>query len=381
MVQVASASKSKRKTNPLAILLKNYTTLLAVFVVIALGIAYVQFHSYEEKPHHHHSAEEVDHHIRARSESRSDKDSRTMRTASPILSASSILASGKPYLLYGTAWKEADTARHVADAIRSGFRFIDTACQPKHYQEHLVGEGWTQAAAELGLKREDISLQTKFTSLNGQDPKRIPYDKSAPLETQVRQSVAKSLENLQTDYLDTLVLHSPMQTHSETMTVWKAFEEFVDQGKVRKLGVSNCYDLGKFTNIYNDARIKPSILQNRFYMESGFDVQLRSFCAEHDIKYQSFWTLTANRQALASTKIKDFAAKKGLTPQTLMYAYMMQNGHTPLDGTTNKEHMAEDVAVMKRILNDDYVFKSAEDLELMEKALGVPKGYTGEMSM
>ena len=60
------------------------------------------------------------------------------------------------------------------------------------------------------VHREDLFLQTKFTSLNGQDPMRIPYDAGAPLEEQVRQSLAKSLQNLRTDYLDSLILHSPM---------------------------------------------------------------------------------------------------------------------------------------------------------------------------
>jgi len=276
-------------------------------------------------------------------------------------------------LIYGTAWKEDQTARLVSEAVKSGFRFIDTACQPKHYSERLVGEGWARAAAELGLKREDISLQTKFTSLNGQDPERIPYDKAAPLSEQVEQSLAKSLENLQTSYLDSLVLHSPMPTFENTMTVWRTFESFVDNGKVRQLGISNCYDKELFTKLYDRARIKPSVLQNRFYSESGFDVELRQFCKEKNIRYQSFWTLTANRQALASPEIKTLAKKKGLSPQTLMYAFMLSLGHTPLDGTTNSKHMAEDVALMERVFDGEDILVP-EEIEMMTGILGVPRG-------
>jgi len=69
----------------------------------------------------------------------------------------------KPHLVYGTAWKKEETARLVSEAVKSGFRFIDTACQPKHYNEAGVGNGWTAAAQELGLSRSDIWLQTKFT--------------------------------------------------------------------------------------------------------------------------------------------------------------------------------------------------------------------------
>ena len=308
------------------------------------------------------------------------QDSHTTITAGMrvggMLSAQSILASGRPYLIYGTAWKKDQTARLVSEAIKAGFRFIDTACQPKHYQEHLVGEGWTEAAAELGLKREDISLQTKFTGLSGQDPEQTPYDRTAPLKEQVEQSLAKWLENLQTDYLDSLVLHSPMSSFDDTMTVWRRFESFVDDGKVRRLGISNCYDYKMFTKLYDQARIKPSVLQNRFYDQSGFDVELRQFCREKDIRYQSFWTLTANRKALASPDIKALASEMKMSPEALMYVFMLSQGHTPLDGTTDPEHMAEDVAVMKRIIDGEDIFKDPLLIVAFADKIGVPREYS-----
>ena len=62
-----------------------------------------------------------------------------------------------PALLYGTAWKKDDTARLVTTAIRLGFRGIDTACQPKHYNEPGVGEG-IAAALTSGVSRGDLHL-------------------------------------------------------------------------------------------------------------------------------------------------------------------------------------------------------------------------------
>jgi len=279
-------------------------------------------------------------------------------------SAKRILASGKPYLIYGTAWKEEMTEHHVADAIRSGFRFIDTACQPKHYNEKGVGRGIMTALKELNLSRDDLYIQTKFTSIDGQDPNRIPYDANADLEEQVRQSVEISLVNLQTTYIDSLIMHSPMRKMEDTMKVWRVFESLVDSGKVYNIGISNCYDLKKFQYIYDHARIKPRHLQNRFYSDSGFDVELREFCQEHNILYQSFWTLSANRHALRSENVKTMANAKGLTPQTLMYAFMMRLGHTPLDGTTSKIHMFEDVAIMERIQNGEDILNDSEMKEM-----------------
>jgi diketogulonate reductase-like aldo/keto reductase len=116
------------------------------------------------------------------------------------------------------------------------------------------------------------------------------------------------------------------------------------------------------------------VLLNRFYAESNFDTKLRQFCKEKGIWYQSFWTLTANRQALATTRVKELAEKKNLTPQTLLYAFMMSLGYaTPLDGTTNKQHMLEDVAVMERMQGGEKIFESEEELKEFAGMLGMPE--------
>jgi diketogulonate reductase-like aldo/keto reductase len=288
-------------------------------------------------------------------------------------SVSQLVAAGKPFLVYGTAWKKEDTARYVSEAVHAGFRFIDTACQPKHYNEAGVGNGWTAAAQELGLQRSDLFLQTKFTSYDGQDPNNVPYDHTAPIQEQVRQSLQVSLKNLHTDYLDSLVMHSPLDTIEHTMEAWRVMESFVDDGKVRHLGISNCYDYEQFTTIYNQARIKPSVLQNRFYAESNFDTQLRAFCKKHGIWYQSFWTLTANRNALALADVEELAKAKNLTPQTYMYAFLMSLGYaTPLSGTRNPQHMAQDVAIMERMQGGEIIFESEDELRHFAQILGMP---------
>src|ERR1700682_498672 len=92
-----------------------------------------------------------------------------------------------PRIIYGTAWKKADTQRLVELAIRQGFRGIDTACQPRHYDEAGAGAGIT-ASLNAGLIRSDLYVQTKFTPVAGQDPNRIPYDPRASLPEQVAQS-------------------------------------------------------------------------------------------------------------------------------------------------------------------------------------------------
>jgi diketogulonate reductase-like aldo/keto reductase len=89
-------------------------------------------------------------------------------------------------MIYGTAWKKEKTAELVALAIKSGFRRVDTACQPTHYNEPGVGEGIAASVAAGIVSREDVWIQTKYTPTSGQDTSRpLPYDASASLTDQV----------------------------------------------------------------------------------------------------------------------------------------------------------------------------------------------------
>ena len=245
-----------------------------------------------------------------------------------------------PRILYGTAWKKDETESLVRTALLQGFRGIDTACQPKHYHEAGVG-----AALRGTLARTDLYLQTKFTPLSGQDPARIPYDPKAPLAEQVRQSLAVSLRNLGTDYLDCLVLHSPLPSRRRTQEVWRTMESMVESREVRQLGISNCYRLEELEALFDSARYKPAVVQNRFYADTGYDREIRAFCRQHGMIYQCFWTLTANPQVLAHRTVRELATKHRRTPAQLLFRYLTQNDIVPLTGTRSETHMREDLAI------------------------------------
>ena len=257
-----------------------------------------------------------------------------------------------PQLLYGTAWKKERTATLVRAALDEGFRAIDTACQPKHYHEPGVGEALS-TFLEAGGRRDELYVQTKFTPVDGQDPARIPYDPHASLTEQVQQSLAASLRNLRTDYLDCLVLHSPLARLEQTLEVWRAMEEAVDSGSVRAIGLSNCYELSEFTQVHQRARIKPAVLQNRFYEQTDYDRALRDFCLQHSVQYQSFWTLTANPQLLTHPQLTAIAARHGRTPAQVMFRWLTHLGVAPLTGTTSRAHMREDLEIFAFELSAD----------------------------
>jgi len=249
-----------------------------------------------------------------------------------------------PALVYGTAWKKERTADLVEMAIQTGLRGIDTACQPKHYHEAGVGEALARLR-DAGIAREELFVQTKFTPLQGQDPNAVPYDPKASLEIQVAQSFEVSKRNLGTSYVDSLVLHSPLFPYANLIKVWKAMEEVYERGEARQLGISNCYDLELLVRLYEDAVIKPAVVQNRFYDQSGYDIELRQWCSQKGIVYQSFWSLTANPNILGSREFFALTQKYDKTEAQILYRYLNHVGIVPLIGTTSAEHMKEDLAI------------------------------------
>jgi len=259
-------------------------------------------------------------------------------------------------LIYGTAWKKEHTKDLVIKAVKMGFRGIDTACQPKHYHESGVG----QALEELfkgAYKREDLFIQTKFTLLAGQDPLTTPYDKTADLSTQVAQSFEVSKTNLRTNYIDSLILHSPPSDFEDLQIVWRAMEKLVDKKEVGQIGISNIYDLQTLKDLYEMAVIKPRVVQNRFYEKSSYDVKIRSFCTLHDISYQSFWTLTANPHILKSTELIALAKKYNKNTIQIFFVYLSQIGITPLSGTKDILHMKSDLESFDIVLDKEEVEK------------------------
>ena len=249
-----------------------------------------------------------------------------------------------PGIIYGTAWKKERTAELVVRAVQKGFRGIDTAGQPRHYNEALVGEALL-VLEDQGISREDIFLQTKFTPISGQDPDNVPYSPDSPIESQVVQSFESSLENLNTEYVDSLLLHSPVAPYSSMVKVWQAMAEIQQNGGARQLGISNCYDSELLSVFHGDVSVKPAVVQNRFYQQSGYDAELREWCTEKGVTYQSFWTLKANPHILSSPIVRGLAQQYGKTEPQIFFRYLTYIGIVPLTGTCSEQHMIEDLAI------------------------------------
>lgn len=261
-----------------------------------------------------------------------------------------------PTFLYGTAWKEDSTQHLVHQAIETGFCGIDTANQRKHYHEAGVGAALREVFA-AGRSRESLFIQTKFTYRRGQDH-RLPYDPNAELAVQVAQSMDSSLVHLGMDYVDAYLLHGPsvggQRLAEADWQVWRAMEALVDAGKTQLLGVSNV-SLGQLKALVAGARIKPAFVQNRCYASRGWDAGVRACCREAGIVYQGFSLLTANRQVLQGQEVAAIAQRLGVTPAQVIFRFVMQVGMLPLTGTTDVEHMQQDLGVYDFELSYDDV--------------------------
>ncbi len=263
-----------------------------------------------------------------------------------------------PTFIYGTAWKEDETAHLVRLALDAGFRGIDTANQRRHYNEAAVGEALTAAR----FRRDDLFLQTKFTYLGGQDH-RLPYDPRAPLAVQVEQSFESSLQHLGVAHLDSYVLHGPSVARglsADDWETWQAMERLYVAGKTRLLGVSNV-NVGQLMELYARASTKPAIVQNRCFAAMGWDRAVRRFCSERGIVYQGFSLLTANGEVLRHRRVHEIASRTGKTVPQVVFRFALQVGMTALTGTTSAAHMAEDLDVYDFELEPDEV-RSIEEL-------------------
>jgi diketogulonate reductase-like aldo/keto reductase len=251
-----------------------------------------------------------------------------------------------PPFLYGTAWKEDATAFLVGLALEAGFRGIDTANQRRHYLEAGVGDALAEALSRGNLKREDLFLQTKFTSVGGQDH-RLPYDAAADPATQVRQSFHSSLEHLRVATIDSLLIHGPQARHTlaaDDREIWRAMEELHGEGLVGLLGLSNV-TARQVAELVDLAEVPPAFVQNRCYARLGWDREVRSVCAANGIVYQGFSLLTANVGELRGPVVQRIAARHERTPPQVIFRFAHQVGMICLSGTTDPTHMREDLAI------------------------------------
>lgn len=236
-----------------------------------------------------------------------------------------------PQLGYGVYQTPAeDTERCVAEAIKIGYRSIDTA------QAYGNEEGVGSAVAKSGLPREEFFITTKVWISNA------GYEKA-------KASIEESLKKLQSDYIDLLLIHQPFGDYYGT---YRAMEEACKSGKVRAIGVSNFYP-DRFLDIQHFAEIKPAVNQIETHV---FQQQkaAKEYLQKYNTQIMSWGPLAEGKNDFFHNEtLKEIGAKYGKSVAQTALRFLLQNGIVIIPKSTHAERMEENFNLYDFTLDAD----------------------------
>ncbi len=154
--------------------------------------------------------------------------------------------------------------------------------------------------------------------------------------------------------IDSYILHSPSRAYGlgeADWQTWRAMEDGVRAGLLGLLGVSNI-SFEQLATLIDGVNIAPAFVQNRCFARNRWDADVRALCQGHDIVYQGFSLLTANRQALSSPRVSAIARRHGKTVAQVVFRFAVELEMLPLTGTTDSLHMREDLDIFDFALSD-----------------------------
>lgn len=227
--------------------------------------------------------------------------------------------------------------RCVSDAISVGYRSIDTA---QIYQNE---EGVGNAVKKSGIDRKEFFLTTKIWSSN------FGYEKA-------KLSIDKSLEKLQTDYIDLLLIHQPINDY---YGAYRAMEEAYKEGKIRAIGVSNFY-ADRYLDLAYFAEVKPAVNQvetHVFHQQR----ELQEIMKKHDTKLMSWGPLAEGKNDFFNNPVlKKIGEKYGKSVAQVALRYLFENDIILIPKSANKDRMAQNIDIFDFQL-------SAEDREIISQ--------------
>ncbi|MCD8132686.1 MAG: aldo/keto reductase [Clostridiales bacterium] len=236
-----------------------------------------------------------------------------------------------PILGYGVYQvTQAECERCVLDALKAGYRSIDTA--QSYFNEEEVGS----AIKKSGIPREDIFLTTKVWI------EHYGYEAA-------KESVLESMRKLQTDYLDLCLLHQPF---SDYYGAWKALEELYEQGKIRAIGVSNFYP-DRLVDIASFAHIRPMVNQVETHPLNQ-QVLAKEYMDKYGVQIEAWAPFGEGRGNMFSNPtIAAIGEKYGKTVAQVILRWHIQRGVVVIPKSTHYERMAENFNVFDFRLSDE----------------------------
>ena len=201
----------------------------------------------------------------------------------------------------------------VLSALQSGFRLIDTA--NAYVNEKAVG----RAMKRSGVPREEIFLETKLWPAFYEQP----------------DAVEKTLERLDTDYIDLLLIHQPSGNY---VAGYRLMEKAYKEGKVRAIGLSN-FKKEQIEEILSLCEVKPTVLQTELHPYNQ-EPELKKFLSDNGIVPQAWYPLGHGDTALREEPLfAELGKKYGKTPTQIILRWHIQAGNIVIPGSKNPEHI------------------------------------------
>ena len=229
----------------------------------------------------------------------------------------------------------------VISALQAGYRLIDTA--NAYVNEKAVG----RAIRKSGVDRREIFLETKLW----------------PSFYEQADAVEKTLERLDTDYIDLLLIHQPAGNY---IAGYRLMEQAYKAGKVKAIGLSN-FTTAQIQEILDICEVKPSVLQTEVHPYSQ-EQELKAFLAKEDMVIQAWYPLGHGDKALIEEPVfSKLAQKYGKSNAQIILRWHVQEGNVVIPGSKNPEHIRA---------NFDLFDFSLDDAEMAEiAALNKNKRY------
>lgn len=227
--------------------------------------------------------------------------------------------------------------RCVMDALAVGYRSIDTA--QSYFNEEQVGN----AIAKSGIPRKDIFLTTKVWV------EHYGYEKT-------KKSVLKSMQKLQTDYLDLVLLHQPF---SDYYGAYRALEDLYNEGKLRAIGVSNFYP-DRLVDIASFSRIKPMVNQIETHPFNQ-QIEAKKWMDRYGIQLEAWAPFGEGRGGLFENPVLVKIAKKyNKTTAQVILRWNIQRGIVVIPKSIHKERMEENLNIFDFVLEQSDINKITE---------------------
>lgn len=222
----------------------------------------------------------------------------------------------------------------VTNALSCGYRLIDTA--NAYVNEKAVGRGMKNS----GLKRDELFLETKLWPSFYEDD----------------DAVDMTLQRLDTDYIDLLLIHQPAGNY---IAGYRQMEKAFREGKVRAIGLSN-FNEGQIKEILSIAEIRPAVLQTEVHPYSQ-KKRLKKFLKNEGIAIQAWYPLGHGDKTLLSEPLFSNLGKKyGKSNTQIILRWHIQYGDIVIPGSKNPEHIKSNLSIFDFSLTDEEMEKIGE---------------------